>query len=544
MDADRIALVSVNPVMGDFAGNREKLRLALARAAARGAGLVVFPELALCGYPPEVLLYKRTFLRANEAALADLAAATQDGPPAVVGFARLVEGKPRNAAAWLAGGHIAAVYDKRELPNYGVFDEKRYFSPGAAPIVMTWQGRRVGLTLCEDAWVPGNPVSEDLRGSTDLILNLAASPFHAGKGDERLAQLSRFARETGAPVVYVNLLGGQDELVFDGGALAVDAGGNLLGAGPRFTETPWIVPVPGTGADFPKAPPALDRLGEIRRALETGLRDYVRKNGFDTVVIGLSGGIDSAFTAVLAARALGAAHVKGVTMPSQYSSAGTREDARLLAANLGVELMTVPIEGMMAAFRDVLDPLLGSGEPGTALENLQARIRGTILMTLSNRHGWLVVTTGNKSETAVGYCTLYGDMAGGFAPIKDVPKTLVYQLAERVNAEAGSALIPERTLRRAPSAELRPGQRDEDALPPYERLDPVLEAYVEQDRGLEEMIAAGFDGDTVLDVMNRVDHSEYKRRQSPPGVKITPRAFGRDRRLPVTNRFHPAGYTE
>jgi NAD+ synthase (glutamine-hydrolysing) len=434
------------------------------------------------------------------------------------------------------------VYHKSELPNYGVFDEKRYFSKGKGCPLFEVEGVPFAVTICEDLWVEGSEAELCARrGGTGLVLNISASPFHAGKIAERREILARFAARTETTVCYANLVGGQDELVFDGGSLIVNPRGEVLAGAARFEEDLLVAEIlPGgkvrVAAGSGKAP-ELDRLEEIYRALVLGTRDYVRKNGFEKVVVGLSGGIDSALTAAVAVDALGSDKVTGVTMPSRFSSEETRSDAALLAANLDVALLTIPLERIFTSYLDELEGPLGSKEPGVAGENIQARIRGNILMALSNRYGWLVLTTGNKSEMAVGYCTLYGDMAGGFAVIKDVPKTLVYDLSKYVNARAGREIIPESTLKRPPTAELRENQRDDDSLPPYEALDPILKGYVEQDLAPDEIAAAGFDPELVHQVVRMVDLSEYKRRQAPPGVKITPKAFGRDRRLPLTNRY-------
>lgn len=537
----KVALAQINPTVGDFEGNVAKIVHTAEMARAAGAALVAFPEMAVCGYPPEDLLLRPRFLRDSRRAVEE-AASGCEGITAVVGFADPVDGKVFNAAAIIRDGSLLDVYHKVELPNYGVFDEKRYFSPGSGCSLYEASGVPFAVTICEDVWVPESDAERCAgRGKVGLVLNISASPFHAGKLAERSEVLARFAGRTGTTVCYTNLVGGQDELVFDGGSLIVDEKGAVLARAERFEEDLLLAEILPGGGVRPrgrKLPgPEPDRLEEIYRALVVGTRDYVQKNGFEKVVIGLSGGIDSALTAAVAVDALGPGKVTGVTMPSRYSSAETRSDAGLLAENLDIPLLTIPVEGIFTAYLEELQGPLGSGELGVAGENIQARIRGNILMALSNRFGWLVLTTGNKSETAVGYCTLYGDMAGGFAVIKDVPKTLVYGLSRYVNGRAGRELIPEGTLRRPPTAELRPDQRDEDSLPPYEALDPILKGYVEEDRAPDEIAAAGFDPDLVQEVVRMVDLAEYKRRQAPPGVKITPKAFGRDRRLPITNRY-------
>jgi len=546
MERLRIALAQVNCTVGDLPGNREKIAAACRRAREAGADVVTFPELALSGYPPEDLLLRPGFLRDCRAALESLAPESRD-LVAVVGFPEAAGGKVYNSAAVLEAGRFAGAYRKVELPNYGVFDEKRYFTGGAAPRTLDLRGARLALSICEDLWVPGSPVEGWAAGArAPIMLNLSSSPFHAGKLGLRREALARFARATGAFVCYNNLVGGQDELVFDGGALVVSPAGEVLAASRRFAEDFLLVEfsveadgrVSSSGGARAAEP---GRVEEVYEALVLGTRDYLLKNGFRQAVLGLSGGIDSSLVACVAADALGPANVVGVTMPSQFSSAQTRADAGRLAANLGIRLLAIPIGGLYGGYLEALREGFGPGEPGLAGENLQARIRGTLLMALSNRFGWLVLTTGNKSETATGYCTLYGDMAGGFAVIKDVPKLLVYELAELVNRRAGRELVPKSVFDRAPTAELRPGQKDEDSLPPYPVLDPIVKAYVEEDRSPEEIAALGFDPAIVAKVARLVDQSEYKRRQAPPGVKLTPKAFGRDRRLPITNRYQPGG---
>ena len=559
----RIAQAQINPTVGDLAANTAMILDYMAQARQAQAGVVCFPELAVCGYPPEDLLLKPRFLADARAAVERLALAAR-GVTAVVGFPLAEGGVVRNAAAVLAEGRVAAVYRKIELPNYGVFDERRYFAAGDECLILDMGGTGVLVSICEDVWLAGNQVERvAAQAGVGLTINISGSPFHAGKLGQRLEILGGFARRSGAAMCYANLVGGQDELVFDGGSMIIDPDGQLSACAPRFIqglyihdlELPTRPPRPTPGATIvhvaaPAAPsgkiaaqtraPELNTEDEVLAALGLGLADYVRKNGFGKVTLGLSGGIDSALTAAVAVSALGAQNVVGVTMPSQYTSGETLSDAQLLAANLGVELLTVPLKGVYDVFIDQMRPALGPGPLGVEAENLQARIRGAILMTLSNRFGWLVLTTGNKSETAVGYCTLYGDMAGGFALIKDVPKTLVYRLARRVNQRAGRELIPASTIERPPSAELRPDQKDTDSLPEYDVLDPILQAYVEQDMVLDEIAALGLaDKDVVAKVVRMVDLNEYKRRQAPPGVKITPKAFGRDRRLPITNRYRP-----
>jgi len=539
----RVALAQINPTVGDLRGNLERIAAFTERARAAGAALVVFPELALSGYPPEDLLLNPLFVSECRAVLEE-AARRCTGVVAVVGFPEGCGDAVHNAAALLRDGAVAGVSRKTELPNYGVFDEHRYFTPGEGALVADLGTCGCLITVCEDIWVAGGAVERKAREQRPgLVLNLSASPFHAGKLAQRHAVAARFARAAGAPVCYVNLVGGQDELVFDGGSFVMTADGRLAAAAQRFEEDLLVVDLaPGFGASTVPtgdtvAAAGPDRIGEILAALVLGTRDYLGKNRFSKAVIGLSGGIDSALTAAIAVEALGADRVVGVSMPSRFNCGETRDDAARVAKNLGIRFLEIPIQGIYEGYLDLLAGPFESGEPGVAGENLQARVRGNILMALSNRFGWLVLTTGNKSETAVGYCTLYGDMAGGFAVIKDVPKTLVWELASQVNRRAGRELIPESTIARVPSAELRPDQRDEDSLPPYPVLDAILAAYVEELRSPAEIAALGFDPATVERVVRLVDGSEYKRRQAPPGVKITPRAFGRDRRLPITNRW-------
>ncbi|MHB8836491.1 MAG: NAD+ synthase [Candidatus Methylomirabilia bacterium] len=545
MERFRVALAQINPTVGDLRGNLELLVAFAGQAREAGAHLVVFPELALSGYPPEDLLLNPLFVRECRAAL-DEAARRCAGIDALVGFPEGEGGRVHNAAALLRDGRVAGISRKTELPNYGVFDEHRYFTPGAGPLLADAGGVGCLITICEDIWVAGGVVERMARERRPgLVLNLSASPFHAGKLAERHAAAARFAQAARAPVCYANLVGGQDELVFDGGSFVAAADGRIVAAARRFEEDLIVVdftagPAGVLAAATTPPPTDPDRLGEIHAALVLGTRDYLGKNRFSKAVIGLSGGIDSALTAAIAVAALGAERVIGVSMPSRFNSGETRDDAALVAQNLGIHFLEVPIQDVYEGYLELLAGPFDHGDHGdhgVAGENLQARVRGNILMALSNRFGWLVLTTGNKSETAVGYCTLYGDMAGGFAVIKDVPKTLVWELAAYVNRRAGRELIPESTIARVPSAELRPNQRDEDSLPPYPVLDAILAAYVEELRSPDEIAGLGFDPRTVERVIRLVDGSEYKRRQAPPGVKLTPRAFGRDRRLPITNRW-------
>ncbi len=546
----------------------------MAQAEAAEADLAVLPELVLTGYPPEDLLLEPGFVEASRRALEEVAVASRRCV-SVVGY---VEAgiDLHNAAAVVSGGQVRGVCHKVVLPNYGVFDERRWFSPGLgdAPLFDV-AGTRVGVSICEDAWTPRGPLERLALGGAELLVTLNASPFRAGVHEERRAMLSTRAADLSCALAYVNLVGGQDELVFDGGSMLFDQEGRLVASAEQFQATTLVVdldvraayrkraidprgraqhppiplvdtrpagtPTPGPRATrlSPQLAPVLDPVEEIYGALVLGLADYVGKNGFRHVVVGLSGGVDSGLVAVLAVDALGADRVHTVAMPSRFSSRHSLDDAAQLAGNLGVDHRVLPIEGPHGAFLAALaDTFAGRPEDLTE-ENLQARIRGTLLMALSNKLGWLVLTTGNKSELAVGYSTLYGDMAGGFAVVKDVPKTLVYELCRLSNRRAGKDLVPQAILDKAPSAELRPDQRDEDSLPPYAILDPIVEGYVEHDRSVGELVAAGFDEATVRRVIGMVDRAEYKRRQAPPGVRVTSRAFGKDRRMPITNRFRP-----
>ena len=567
----RLALCQLNPTVGDIAANERAIADALERARAAGAGLAVCGELAVTGYPPEDLLYKEHFLRDALAALERLAARTQ-GIVAIVGFPER-GADVHNAAAVLADGRIAAVYRKVHLPNYGVFDEQRYFQAGRGGGVIELGQARVGVTICEDIWQPGPPAADEALAGATLVVNLSASPYHAGKGVEREAMVVQRARETVCAYAFCALVGGQDELVFDGHSFVVDHTGALLARAAQFEEELLMCEVdldapaverrrnsghrararghvpavevlavlaapaePSAPAPAPRIAPLIEPLAaEVYAALVLGLRDYVTKNGFDRVVLGLSGGVDSALVVTIAVDALGPERVSVAVMPSHFSSDATQGDARATAARLGVDAIELPISSTMDAYAALLAAQFDGREPDITEENLQARIRGNLLMALSNKFGWLVLTTGNKSEMSVGYSTLYGDSAGGFAVIKDVEKTLVYALARWRNRDGGP--IEPEILERAPSAELRPGQRDEDSLPSYAVLDEILRGYVEEDLGRDALIARGLDARVIDDVIKLVDRAEYKRRQAPPGIKITERAFGRDRRVPITNRY-------
>jgi len=530
----KIALAQVNPTVGDLDGNAALVSEWIARAQEAGAEIIVFPELVLTGYPAEDLYLRPDFVAAAGRRLAEIAERTGD-ITALVGFPEPV-GNPvgraiaANATAVIASGEIRDVYRKRLLPNYGVFDEYRTFRNGPGPLITEVAGARIGVTICEDCWDPDSPVFDDLAPGAEMIVNSSASPYHRGKGREREEIFRRVAVAKGLPVAMVNMVGGQDELIFDGASALFAPDGTVLARAGQFTEDLVI-----WDPEDSSAPVAdwMDDLDEVYTALVTGLRDYVVKNGFKHVGLGLSGGIDSALVAALATDALGPEQVTCVVMPSPHSSGETQGDAREMANRLGTGLIEFSIEDTMDAY----DRLLGEDARGLAAENLQARIRGNLMMALSNSRGWLVLTTANKSETSVGYSTLYGDMAGGLAPIKDVPKTLVYELCRHRNGS--TPVIPETIITRPPSAELRPGQLDTDSLPDYDLLDRILRMYVEEDLGPAEIAAKGEDPAVVADVIAKVDRAEYKRRQSPPGLKVTTKGFGRDRRMPITNRYRP-----
>ncbi|CAL1240463.1 NAD+ synthase [Candidatus Methylocalor cossyra] len=533
----RIAIAQLNFLVGDVAGNADRVIGAAREARDRlGAALVVFPELTLSGYPPEDLILRSDFLTAVEEALPRIAGHLQ-GITAVVGFPERQAGLAHNSAAVLHEGRVRWIYRKQALPNYGVFDEKRYFLPGQDTCLFELQGIRLGLTICEDVWLPG-AVEQAAAAGAQLILNINASPYQVGKAKDRETVVRERLAVAQVPLVYVNLVGGQDELVFDGASFVMDRDGRVTFRAPEFEETlaavdfhcnERVVPVAGEVVE------PLPEVASVYRALVTGIRDYVTKNRFPGAVLGLSGGIDSALTLALAADALGPQRVEAVLMPSRYTAAMSIEDARREAETLGCRYHLVPIEPAFRAFLAMLEESFRGLPEDTTEENIQARCRGIVLMAFSNKTGKILLTTGNKSEMSVGYATLYGDMAGGFAPLKDVPKTLVYGLAEYRNRLA--PVIPERVITRPPSAELRPDQKDEDSLPPYPVLDGILELYVEHDRSVPEIVAAGFPEHEVVRVTRMVDRNEYKRRQAPPGIKISRRAFGRDRRYPITSGF-------
>ena len=543
----RIGLGQFNAVLGDLEANARRINKLYADALERQVDLLVVPELAICGYPPEDLLLKPHFIQDNRPILEKLA---KDCPKMamIVGFPDYHQQKAYNAAALLRNSKIEKIYRKALLPNYGVFDEKRYFHPGTEPVIVTVNNIKIALTICEDIWdiqwlgdFLGN------KDQIDMVLNISASPFHIGRGEKRQQVISNCAKAFACAVGCCNLVGGQDELVFDGRSMIADTDGQVVAMAKGFKEDLLIADLNTTGQGpievkplDPAAPQPKDLVDEAYQALVLGTRDYVRKNGFKQVLIGLSGGIDSALTAAIAADALGSKSVISVTMPSRFNSPETISDAVKLAENLDMLLHTIPIEPILKAFDNSLQVIPGWDNKGIAYENLQARIRGTIMMSLSNQLGAMVLTTGNKSETAVGYATLYGDTAGGFAVIKDVPKTLVYKLAQHINSINDREVIPIDTITRPPSAELKADQKDTDSLPDYDLLDEILKGYVEQDKSAEQLIEMGLPADTVKRIITMVDRNEYKRRQSPPGIKITPKAFGRDRRLPITNRYKSA----
>jgi NAD+ synthase (glutamine-hydrolysing) len=571
----RIAMAQVNTTVGDFDGNVKKILGAVETARTFEADIVTFPELAICGYPPEDLLFKPQFIQANLQSLQKIIEVS-NGITVVVGFVDS-DGDIYNAAALISDGKLIGTYHKMYLPNYGVFDENRYFRAGTECPVYVVNSAGIGINICEDIWYQAGPATVQAYAGAEVIINISASPYHTGKGESREKMIAARASDTVAIFAYNNLIGGQDELVFDGHSCIFNEHGNLITRGKQFEEdfivadldiesvfrarlhdprwrkespllekTGWhqtkttVSLAPSTNLKPPLKPrhiAALDPVAEVYQALVLGTRDYIHKNGFEKVVIGLSGGVDSAIVATIAVDALGKDNVIGISMPSRYSSTGSVEDTKVLVKNLGIKLNTIAIEKPFQAYLDTLAESFAGTKPDSAEENLQARVRGNLLMALSNKFGWLVLTTGNKSEMATGYTTLYGDMAGGFAVIKDVLKTLVYELAKYRNAQAGYDLIPAPIIDKPPSAELRPDQKDSDSLPPYEILDPILTAYVEEDKSVDQIVALGFDKATVQKTAKLVDRSEYKRRQAPPGVKITSRAFGRDRRLPLTSLF-------
>jgi NAD+ synthase (glutamine-hydrolysing) len=561
----RLALAQINPTVGAFASNRESILDCLERSRSMRADITIFPELAVCGYPPEDLLLKKHFIAEHNRVLASLRREIREETVIIGCLDADTKGNLYNAAALIQSGTVKATYRKMCLPNYGVFDEKRYFAAGRSNHVFVLDSIPFGISICEDIWASPSVCKEQVRAGAQLLINISASPFHAGKRNERRRMLQEKAAEYKSHIAYLNTVGGQDELVFDGGSFVFSPSGRVLTEARHFEEdilfADLIFPcrparkkkrvstvryVVLKRPDHPKGPRLKKKravmaepVSEIYKALVLGTRDYVCKNSFKKVVLGLSGGIDSALVATIACDALGKENVVGITMPSRFSSCATQNDARRLSKNLGIQLIRLPIEKLYTDYLALLKQEFHGLPPGTAEENIQARIRGNLLMAFSNKFNWLVLTTGNKSETAVGYCTLYGDMAGGFAVLKDVSKTLVYALAQYRNGSAPKKIIPHSIITRAPSAELRDNQKDQDSLPPYEVLDTILALYIEDDRGYDQIVEQIGDPRLVRSVITLVDRNEYKRRQAPPGIKITPKAFGRDRRLPMTNRYIP-----
>ncbi|MHC5060197.1 MAG: NAD+ synthase [Planctomycetota bacterium] len=545
----RAVLGQINPCVGDIVGNLAKMRAMCAEAVEADADILIFPEMSLCGYPPEDLLLKKHFLDDNRLAIEQLAADCHS-LVIIAGFAEADGEKSFNSLAVLAGGRIQKIYRKRILPNYGVFDEQRYFQPGDESVVIDVKGISVAVTICEDIWQLER-LDEFLKntGPKDMIVNISASPFHVGKIGQRQEILARCAEHFDCAVAYCNLVGGQDEIIFDGRSMLLDPHGTVVSRAKAFAEDMIVADVALTDDKTvqiksvrpaePYAGKAMDPIEEVYHALVSGTDDYVTKNGFEKVIIGLSGGIDSSVVAAIAADALGAENVVGITMPSKFNSPETIGDAQELADNLGISFSSLPISKVLLSFSEAFGAVAGWDDGGIAYENLQARIRGTMLMSLSNQFGYMVLTTGNKSETAVGYATLYGDTAGGFAVIKDVPKTMVYELADFINQIHNREIIPVSVINRPPSAELRPDQADTDSLPDYDLLDKILKGYIESDKSGRQLAETGLDEDVVNRVVRMVDRNEYKRRQSPPGIKITPKAFGKDRRMPITNRYRP-----
>lgn len=537
-----VGLAQINPTVGDIAGNTALILKTVRDAEKQSCDLVVFPELVLTGYPPEDLLLKPAFIKDNLKALKNISSQIRK-TNALIGFVDQKNNQRFNAAAWIVNGKIVGIYHKQCLPNYGVFDEQRYFTPGHAGFVHSIRGIRIGVTICEDIWLPGPHLKRLKKMKPDVVVNISASPFHVGKLQERHNAFKKQIQFLNAPLLYCNMVGGQDELVFDGGSFGTLAGGRTSSQFPLFQENLFIVDLQKnksgwslqSGQSKKNLPTRID---EIHLALIAGIHDYVHKNGFKKVALGISGGIDSALVAALAVEALGADNVVGVTMPSRYNLAETKNDAVILAKNLGIKLLEIPIQSIFQEFLKALQPSFENAAANIAEENLQARIRGSLLMALSNKFGWLILTTGNKSEMSTGYCTLYGDTAGGFAVIKDVLKTTVYDLARFINVRAKRDIIPQSTIQRPPTAELRENQRDEDSLGPYAELDPVIIDYVEKNRSLAQQKAAEPGKEAYIQrILSMIDRNEYKRRQAPPGIKITPHSFGRDHRMPITNRY-------
>lgn len=532
----KIALAQINPTVGALEENAKKIIDYINKARKQNADLVVFPELAVTGYPPEDLLLKPQFISDNIDALKEIVKASKS-IGVYIGFVDKVGKDLFNAGAFITNGKVIKIYHKNNLPNYGVFDEKRYFKEGKETAVVKYKGVKIGLGICEDIWVEGGPYKGEAKAGAKTILNINASPYHERKIYEREKILKKRAVATRAHIVYVNMVGGQDELVFDGGSMVINSKGKLIASAPQYKESLLIIDEKGlpAGKAGGEISPRLDELAEVYETLKMGIKDYVEKNKFGGVIIGISGGIDSALTATIACDALGSSKVHTVFMPSDFTAQQSMDDSVSVTNNLGVKMDIIPIKDIYSNYLATLAPVFKGKSADITEENLQARTRGNILMALSNKFGWLVLNTGNKSETSTGYCTLYGDMAGGFSVLKDIPKTLVYKLVEWRNKN--KAVIPRSIIDRPPTAELKPGQKDQDTLPPYDVLDPIIKAYVEENKSVKQMIAKGFDKTTVDKVISMIDRSEYKRRQSAPGTRITPRAFGKDWRVPITNRY-------
>lgn len=527
----KFALAQMNPVLGDMKNNAVRIVEFMEEARERGADMVIFPELALTGYPPKDLLLRRPFIKENLKGLKCIIGNTK-GLGVVLGYVDMDrQGNIYNAAGFFHEKKVIGIQHKMNLPNYDVFDEKRYFTPGRECHVFDFKGTKIGLNICEDIWQAG-PIQEQAGKDAQMIINISASPFHAGKSREREEVLRARARESGLPIIYCNMVGGQDDLVFDGGSYVIDKNGGIIHRGKKFLEDLQIFRLDQAGDEKP-----MGFIEEVHDAIVLGIRDYIRKNGFSRAILGLSGGIDSSVTAALATRALGKENVLGVSLPSVITSKESKNDGRNLASNLGISFKEIPISGIFDSYNKSLEGEFRDTDPDVTEENLQARIRGNLLMAMSNKFGYILLSTGNKSETAVGYSTLYGDMAGGLAPISDVPKTMVYELAHFINQKADRDVIPQNCIRKAPTAELRPGQKDQDTLPPYDVLDRILDAYIEKNMGLEEMKKQGHDPELAKWVMNMVDRNEYKRKQAPMGIRITSKAFGFGRRMPITNKF-------
>ncbi len=535
----RIAIAQINTIVGDISGNRDKIIFCIKEAIGKKTDIIIFPELAVTGYPPEDLILKPYFVKQNIKALNEITGQAR-GIAAVIGFINSEKSKVYNSAAVIEDKKIKHVYNKIKLPNYGVFDEKRYFESGDRSLLYKSDSAAFALSICEDIWKEENAGQKKTYGKADFLINISASPYYIGKNRERMKVLRGKARKYKLPVIYCNLVGGQDELIFDGRSVVLDSKGTLTVMASAFKEELFFTDIDANGkcSSKPNIRKEPGRLEEIYSALVLGTRDFIRKNGFNKAVLGLSGGIDSALSACIAKDALGRANVLALSMPSRYSSKETQDDSRKIAGNLGIRFTTVPVDSIFDSYNESLAPHFAGMPEDIAEENIQARIRGNILMAFSNKFGYLVLNTGNKSEASVGYCTLYGDMVGGFAVIRDLTKNTVYKLSEYVNRKENREVIPESVIQRAPSAELKPGQKDQDSLPPYDIVDKIVDMYVEENKSIGFMAKKTGNRDVVKKVARMIDFSEYKRRQSPPGIKITPKAFGKDRRMPITNKFH------